>query len=167
MEKTVNITITLPDGYTGAEYDEETHMVNFIKEEYPVLSFKDAVKKLDGKYVFFLDTYSEMIKTRIDIDSIKFEKFEYYEDEDIIYSYDEAIAFKALMKLRLIWHVCVGDWMPDVDQMIYYISRYDLSVKIGTKRYCKEPFIFPTEESAKKFVNTHKELLDKIKMFFG
>lgn len=53
MEKTVNITITLPDGYTGAEYDEETHMVNFIKEEYPVLSFKDAVKKIRWQVCIF------------------------------------------------------------------------------------------------------------------
>lgn len=55
MEKTVNITITLPDGYTGAEYDEETHMVNFTKEEeYPVLSFEDALKKLDGRNIYII-----------------------------------------------------------------------------------------------------------------
>lgn len=163
MEKTVNITIKLPEGYTGAEYDEETHMVNFTKEEeYPVLSFKDALKKLDGRNIYYIGIHGDIRTANLDLGPVNIESF-----TNSIYSYDEADAFNAFMKLRLIWHVCVGDWTPDVDQMIYYISRYDLSVKIGTKRYCKEPFLFPTEESAKKFVNTHKGLLDKIKMFFG
>lgn len=163
MEKTVNITIKLPDGYSGAEYNEETHMVNFTKEEeYPVLSFEDALKKLDGRNIYYIGTRGDIRTADLDLGSVNIESLTNY-----IYSHDEAVAFDALMKLRLIWHVCVGDWMPSEDQLIYYISRYDLSVKVGTKRYCKEPFLFPTEGSAKKFVNTHKELLDKIKMFFG
>lgn len=159
MEKTVHITIKLPDGYSGAKYDEETHVVNFIRDEkYPVLSFEDALKDLNGETVYFIDSQGDIRESDFDFDFANLEEY-----GNTIYSYEEAEAFKALMNLRLIWHVCIRDWNPSDDQQVYYISRYDLSVNIGTRKFCKEPFIFPTEASAAKFIIMHKDLLYKIK----
>ena len=162
MEKTVNITVKLPDGYSGAKYDEETHVVNFIREEkYPVLSFEDALKDLSGETVYYIDSQGDIRDVDFDAD---FDDLEEY--SNTIYSYEEAEAFKALMNLRLIWHACVGNWKPSNDMQYYYISQYGFEIRHVCKGICKEMFTFPTKESAEKFVDMHKELLDKIKTLF-
>lgn len=164
MEKTVNITIKLPEGYSGAEYDEETHNLRFIKDEYPVLNFADALASKEGQTVYYINGNSYVLDYTMKRSSDLVDINTY---ANTICSYDEAVAFRALIKLRFMRDVCVGDWKPSDNQIVYYISMSNFEVYRICKNICSELFVFPTKESAKEFVERNKELFDSVKVLFG
>lgn len=162
MEKTVNITIKLPEGYSGAEYDEETMSVRLIKDEYAVFDFKRALESKKGETVYYMSSDSDIQCLMLNHDDIV--GVDSYANS--ICSYAEAVAFRALMQLRFMRDVYVGDWKPDIDAMIYYISMPDFEVCSIIKRACSSLFTFPRKESAAEFVKLNKKLFDKAKVLF-
>lgn len=161
-EKTVNITITLPEGYSSAKYDKETQSVCFIKDEYTVFDFKRALESKKGETVYYMSSDSDIQSLQLGHDDIA--------DADTyansICSYDEAVAFRALMQLRLMRNAYVRDWKPDDDKIVYYISMPDFEVCSTVKRICLGLFTFPTKDSATEFVKCNRGLFDKIKVLF-
>lgn len=162
MEKTVNITITLPEGYSGAKYDKETKSVCFIKDEYAVFDFKRALESKKGGAVYYISSDSDIQCLPLNHDDIADAGL--YANS--ISSYDEAVAFRALMQLRLMRNAYVRDWKPGIDEMIYYISMPDFEVCSIVKRVCSSMFTFPTKESATEFVKCNRGLFNKIKVLF-
>lgn len=162
MEKTVNITITLPEGYSGARYDKETQSVCFIKDEYAVFDFKRALESKKGETIYYMCSDSDIQSLLLNHDDIA-DTGPY---ANSISSYDEAVAFRALMQLRLMRNAYVRDWKPDDDKIVYYISMYNFEVCSTVKHVCSSMFTFPTKESATEFVKCNRGLFNKIKVLF-
>lgn len=90
-------------------------------------------------------------------------------DRNFISSYEEAEAFLALMQLRQLRKVWVGDWKPDwtsVTNSKWCISLFDTNFLIEEYHNYEELMSFPTREMAQDFYKCFKGLIEKTKPLY-
>jgi hypothetical protein len=85
------------------------------------------------------------------------------DDRNLCISKQEAEAFTALMQLRQLRKVYVGNWEPDWEKDYKYKYGVNFSGnKLMVLEWCETSctLSFPTEELAKQFLNNFKDLLE-------
>lgn len=150
MEKEIRINI--PEGYDDVVFDNETKTVKFIKKE------KEYIKSWKD----YCDKY-HYVHERVGSWAVR---VEYVADNalDVMTGRDRA-QMEIFARLRLIYFDWVQGWKPDGKRgfaAIYYNLPKGFETANGFVNVTR-PFMFPTEEMAKKFLETFKDMLEDVK----
>lgn len=153
MKQTIEIEV--PAGYK-AKYNLETQVIELVKIDRKPTTWKEYRDQTNPKEqgLWYLDGYAPIKSLRIAYPEYAME----------FTSKEDAFAFVALMKLRLLRKAWVGDWEPDYASgkcenwhIHYWGSRSYPEVDYCTT--ASRPLSFPTQEMAKEFKECFAELL--------
>lgn len=158
-----DITLTIPD---NCELIKEGNSY-VIKEKAPKpKSWEEFCEKFSIKSEeYFIDTDSDIVSAVPFNNTSRRE----YEDKNVCINKREAEAFLALMQLRQLRKVWVGDWEPD-GMTDFNAIRHDISygrsnvIASENYHYQTRTLSFPTKEMAKEFLECFRDLCETAKI---
>lgn len=153
-----NITIPVPEGKI-ARYNEETNTIEFISKS---RTWNDFCKNHpNSEHEFYPNPNGEIVEATNKNLRTSFNW------KILFSSRKEAEAHTALAQLTRLHDEWIGDWKPD-----YYSAslKYTISPirdSFGVEGTYARPSLltFPTDEMAKDFLNSFKELIETAKMY--
>ena len=161
MEK--QITIEIPEGYSDVIFNKDKNKLEFIKSIDKPKNWEEYCKNYPhtGNEYYFNIYYVQKSLCK---------KGEPRKLSDIAYSEskEELDAFVALMKLMQLRKAWVGDWkLPtEKDSTFWSICNCtDRGLVVRKWYYSHTSMVFSTYELGKEFLDCHKELLKKAKIF--
>ena len=160
MEKTITLTLEQARELykNGGEDIKNLLLTNFDKND------------LEGK--IYPNTWQECLTKKAETGVIYIKQDGTIDGQDYVNPYTKAyksylpsvktatqiLALSQLLICRDVWR---NGWEPKIGENAYYIylSTYPDGYKIWETTGCKRTFSFPTEEIAKNFLNTFKDLI--------
>lgn len=114
------------------------------------------------KYPVYIEAYIDQYSMIYDVSKIKRDPIY---DKNICVSKEEAEAFLALMQLRQLRKVWVGDWEPkhQIENITINKDLRSDNIYAGYNTL-SSPLSFPCLEMAREFLNCFKDLLEKAKV---
>ena len=141
----------------GKEYlldIEQAKQLGLLKEkDSRVKNWKDFPKKYDKAYI--VDETSAFPKEG---------NVFYVGSQLTIHEAKALTAFSKLLKLRRDW---IGNWEPDWTNYTtckFIIGCVDNDIKINVRNASVRSFSFPTEQMAKEFLETFRDLIEEAKI---
>lgn len=156
------VKIQIPDNCELIK-DGDTYIVREKKQE-PPKSWEEFCERYPVKSrEAYVNNFSEIIQANFDINK----KRDKNSAQNWCISKEEAEAFLALMQLRQLRKVWVGDWNPTSETNLFaWIetshNHYKTYVNYGTQE-CSRVLSFPTKEMANDFLNYFRDLCETAK----
>lgn len=144
----------------GKEYQldiEQAKKLNLLKEKNnKVKSWSEFKEKYSGSKGYYWSSYYNNLEETCSL-LITNEQLTSHEAKALA-------AFSKLLKLRRDW---IGEWEPDWTNYNTYnfiISHVNKDIKVNTRNVSASSLSFPTEQMAKEFLETFRDLIEEAKI---
>lgn len=156
--KTKELTISIPEGYEIDKKNSTFEKIIFKPVDSKIRSWDEYMKtSIEGKWAILwggrVDQYTSSNPIEVINPMVIFD------------SQEDAEAFYALTKLRLLRNQWVGDWKLEDGKERYVVMNTSFRGITPCQIRCTSSLEFPTEEMAKDFIKTFYSLIEQAKPF--
>lgn len=162
------LQIVAPEGYEVDKEKSTFEKIVFKKKNNRPTSWEKFCEE-NPKVIkeFYIDSVSEMKDFNAEYSTLVTAR-RVKEDKNLCKTEAEAEAFLALIQLRRLWHV----WRDEPDKKAetrgaaFFYNRIEDKWEVSIICFTGFPIWFKSEETAKLFLETFKDLFDKVKVLY-
>lgn len=157
---TKELKVEIPEGYEIDKENSTFEKIIFKKLSFEPTNWENYVDNTNFNHTFYMDDYGSIEECHRD-------NLTYYQARTIYNTKEEAEAFRALMQLRQLRKVWVGNWVPDWNDTTgtraCIVNGFN-KPRVVSNYSVSHPLTFPTAEMAMDFWKCFASLIEKAKI---